>query len=63
MYALALVRYRKALDEILPHVEAHRAYLRQLKERGWLIASGPLEPRHGGAILFRCEARPDGCGP
>ena len=53
MYALAFVRYRRPLEEVLVHVEAHRAYLRDLKARGLLIASGPLEPRYGGALLLR----------
>lgn len=53
MYALAIVRYRKPLEEVLKVVEAHRAYLRDLKARGLLIASGPLDPRHGGALLLR----------
>ena len=30
MYAIAIVRYRKPLEEVLPVVEAHRAYLREL---------------------------------
>lgn len=53
MYAIAILRYRRPLDEILPHVEAHRAYLRGLKEAGTLLASGPFEPRAGGALLLR----------
>lgn len=53
MYALAILRYRRPLDEILPHVEAHRAYLRGLKEAGTLLASGPFEPRAGGGLLLR----------
>ena len=53
MYAFAFVRYRKPLDEVLEHVEAHRAYLRDLKGKGLLLASGPLDPRHGGALLLR----------
>jgi uncharacterized protein YciI len=53
MYAIAIVRYRKPLDEVLAHVEAHRAYLRDLKEKGVLVASGPLDPRYGGALLLR----------
>lgn len=50
---MALVRYRRPLEEVLPHVEAHRAYLGELKARGWLLASGPLDPRNGGALLLR----------
>jgi uncharacterized protein YciI len=57
MYALAIVRYRKPLEEVLKHVDAHRAYLRGLKSEGLLLASGPLEPRNGGALLLRF---PDG---
>lgn len=53
MYALAIIRYRLALDDVLPHVDEHRAYLRELKAAGTLIASGPVEPRHGGILLLR----------
>lgn len=53
MYALALVRYRKPLERVLEVVEAHRAYLRRLQAEGLLLASGPLDPRHGGALLLR----------
>ena len=35
------------------HQEAHRAYLRGLKEKGVLIASGPMSPRFGGMCLLR----------
>ena len=53
MYAVAIVRYRKTLDEVLKIVDAHRSYLRGLKEKGWLLASGPLDPRNGGVLLLR----------
>ncbi len=53
MYALAILRYRYPLEQITPHLEAHRAYLRGLKESGTLLASGPFDPRTGGAILLR----------
>lgn len=53
MYALAIVRYRRPLDEVLVFHPAHRAYLQQLKAEGVLVASGPLEPRNGGALLLR----------
>lgn len=48
-YAIAILRYRRPLDEMQPHVEAHRAYVRQLHEQGTVIAGGPLELRYGGA--------------
>jgi len=53
VYAIAIVRYRRPLEEVLPHVDPHRAYLRELKSRGVLLASGPQEPRTGGILLFR----------
>ena len=53
MYALAILRYRKPLEEVLKHVDPHRAYLRGLQEQGLLLASGPLVPRNGGALLLR----------
>lgn len=53
MYALAILRYRRPLEEILKLTEEHRAYLRDLKQKGILLASGPLEPRSGGALLLR----------
>lgn len=53
MYAIAILRYRKPLEEVLKVVEVHRAYLRSLKEKGILLVSGPLDPRSGGALLLR----------
>ncbi len=53
MYALAIIRYRRPLEEIAAVTENHRAYLRELKNRGVLIASGPFDPRFGGALLLR----------
>jgi uncharacterized protein YciI len=59
VYVLAILRYRRNLDEILTVLEAHRAYLLGLREKGILLASGPLDPRTGGALLLRF---PDGSG-
>ena len=53
MYALAILRYRKPLEEVVKQVDAHRAYLGKLKAEGLLLASGPLDPRTGGALLLR----------
>ena len=51
MYGIVIVRYRQPLEEVLKVQEAHRAYLRQLKADGTLIASGPMDPRFGGIVL------------
>ena len=53
MYAIALIRYRRPLEKVLTAIEPHRAYLKGLHEQGLLIASGPLDPRSGGALLLR----------
>ena len=53
MYAVAIIRYRRPLEDVLAHQDAHRAYLRGLKDRGLLIASGPMNPRFGGLVLLR----------
>jgi uncharacterized protein YciI len=53
MYVLALIRYRKPVEEVLRHTDAHRAYLGDLKAKGLLVFSGPLDPRFGGAALFK----------
>ena len=53
MYAIVIVRYRQPLEEILKVQDAHRAYLRQLKADGVLLAAGPMDPRFGGMFLLR----------
>ena len=57
MYALAILRYRRPLDEVVAAQDEHRAYLRTLHAQGLLLASGPFVPRAGGALLLRV---PDG---
>lgn len=53
MYAVAIIRYRRPLEEVLEVTDRHRAYLRELNEEGLLIASGPMDPRSGGLLLLR----------
>jgi uncharacterized protein YciI len=53
MYAYVVLRYLVDLERIGQTVDRHRAYLRELKERRKLVASGPLVPRTGGALLLR----------
>jgi uncharacterized protein YciI len=57
MYALAIIRYRRPLEEVVAVTDAHREYLRQLKQQGMLLSAGPFEPRIGGGLLLRV---PDG---
>jgi len=53
MYAVALIRYRAPLEQVVVYQDPHRAYLRELKTKGVLIASGPCNPRFGGILLLR----------
>jgi uncharacterized protein YciI len=53
MYALALIRYRRPLEEVVAHQDAHRAFQRRLLEEGTLLAAGPHDPRYGGMMLLR----------
>jgi uncharacterized protein YciI len=52
-FALVLIRYRRPLEEVQATTADHRAYLATLQARGVLLASGPFEPRTGGALLLR----------
>jgi uncharacterized protein YciI len=53
MYAIAILRYRRPLEEVVAAVDDHRAYLKALKEQGLLVASGPAHPRNGGMLILR----------
>ena len=53
MYALALIRYRRPIEEVVAHQDAHRAFQRKLLDEGKLLAAGPHDPRFGGMMLLR----------
>ncbi len=53
MYAIAIIRYRRPLEDVIAVTDEHRAYMRTLHEGGILIASGPFDPRYGGALILR----------
>jgi uncharacterized protein YciI len=53
MYAYVVLRYLVPMERIEQTVDRHRAYLRELKAQRKLVASGPLVPRTGGALLLR----------
>lgn len=55
MYALALIRYRRPIEEILVHQDAHRAFQRKLLDEGKLLAAGPHDPRFSGMMLLRVD--------
>ena len=53
MYAVAVIRYRRPIEEIEAVTEEHRAYQRELKAKGYILAAGGLVPRLSGMALFR----------
>jgi uncharacterized protein YciI len=53
MYAYVVLRYLYDLERINQTIDRHRAYLRELHDKRKLVASGPLVPRTGGALLLR----------
>jgi len=55
VYALVVIRYRRPMEEVVAVTPEHRAYLRELKAQGTLVASGPFDPRTGGALLVRID--------
>jgi uncharacterized protein YciI len=55
MYALALIRYRRPLEEVVAHQDSHRAFQRKLLDEGRLLAAGPHDPRFGGMMLLRVD--------
>src|SRR3569832_543673 len=53
MYALCLIRYRRPLVVVVVCSVVFCYFLRGLKAKGTLVASGPFAPRLGGALLVR----------
>ena len=48
---IVLLNYRKPLQEVDLHLQAHRQFLEEGYRKGYFIASGPQIPRTGGVIL------------
>ena len=54
---VCLVNYTKPLETIEEVLPLHRAYLRECYKRGFLLASGPRNPKDGGLIIGRFKDR------
>lgn len=50
-----LVNYTASIDKIDEFLAAHRSYLNDGYKEGFLLASGPREPRDGGLIIGKFE--------
>ena len=45
--------YLKPIEEVDLHLPAHRAFLKDLYDRGITVCSGPQVPRTGGLIMLK----------
>ncbi len=54
---IAILTYKKPLEEVDRHLQAHRDYLAVHYAAGDFIASGPQTPRVGGVIMMKAESR------
>lgn len=54
---IAILTYKKPLEEVDRHLQAHREYLAEHYAAGDFIASGPQTPRVGGVIMMKAENR------
>ena len=54
---IAILTYKKPLDEVDQFLHAHREYLANHYADGDFIASGPQNPRVGGVIMMKAESR------
>ncbi len=54
---IAILTYKKPLEEVDRHLQAHRDYLAEHYAAGDFIASGPQTPRIGGVIMITADNR------
>ncbi len=54
---IAILTYKKPLEEVDCFLHAHRDYLAQHYAAGDFIASGPQNPRVGGVIMIKAAHR------
>lgn len=54
---IAILTYKKSLEEVDGFLQAHREYLAEHYVAGDFIASGPQTPRVGGVIMIKADNR------
>ena len=52
---IAILTYKKTLEEVDRYLQAHRDYLAEHYAAGDFIMSGPQTPRVGGVIVMKAE--------
>lgn len=53
------ITFTAGFGRIEPIVPEHRAFLQVGYDRGWLLMSGPKNPRDGGMVIARAPAKAD----
>ena len=53
------ITFTAEFSRIEPIVPDHRAFLQIGYDRGWLLMSGPQNPRVGGIVIARAPAKAD----
>ncbi len=54
---IAILTYKKPLEEVNSFLQAHRDYLAEHYGSGEFISSGPQNPRTGGVIIIKAAER------
>ena len=54
---IAILTYKKPLEDVDRHLQAHRDYLAEHYAAGDFIVSGPQSPRVGGVIMIKSDNR------
>ena len=54
---IAILTYKKPLEEVDRYLQAHRDYLAKHYAAGDFIMSGPQTPRVGGVIMIKAKSR------
>lgn len=55
-YFIIEITYTASLDKIDETLPEHRAFLQTGYDKGWLLMSGPQNPRTGGIIVARAPS-------
>lgn len=56
---LVEINYLVSMDVLSPVVPEHRAFLQTGYDKGWLLMSGPINPRTGGVVIARSPSVDD----
>ena len=50
------IMYSVDVEILTPVVPDHRTFLQEGYDKGWLLMSGPMNPRIGGVVVARCPS-------